>query len=172
MKQIIEKIKCQVHQKLDFSKYNDFFIRNETNCFAHAIGSQAINVGFAYRIGVISGEKAPDKEYSSSEEVEALFLKDLEMLELKASKIPFENKEAFLKKVSSMKLMDNEHIVVLFVIIYADGKIFDFHFIRYDQDVGWTEKRYGNYPSYLENIQISWPTGWEKKAVGAFKITK
>lgn len=173
MDEAIERIKKEVHSKLNFERYNSTVVREYTNCYSHALGSQYIGVeDDTYRIGAISGKKDKDERFISVEELKELFFADLSTLELGVSEILFADKESFLKNIEGMDLSDNQHIVVLFAIIYSNNQISDFHFIRYDRSVGWTDKRYDHYPSFLENIHISWPTGWEKKVVGAYIITR
>lgn len=73
------------------------------------------------------------------------------------------------------KLQNNQHIVVLFVKIYENGgkeRIRDFHFIRYDKEKGWSEKRFRNNVYLFEDIGREWPSCWNDRTVGAFKITR
>lgn len=172
MNEIIAKIRSEVHKDLNFKRYEETHVREDTNCMAHAIGSQAVNVGNAYRVGFISGKKKEDEKYFSKEEVKELFLEDLKVIELEATELQLDGKDMTFREIEQMSFENNEHAAVLFVKTYADGRIFDFHFLRFDKGVGWTEKRYGCYPSYLDRIDISWPESWDTKFVAAFKITR
>lgn len=169
----IEKIKNAVHRPLNWEDYNSTSVVEDTNCFSHAIGSTVTSDITAYRLGRLSDKKGLGKEYFSKEEVKNLFREDLSVIDLEAKEIPFENLRLFLEKLSEMKFADNEHVVALFVRTYGrDEKIMDFHFLRYDKEKGWSEKRWNRKVHFIENILIGWPSSWNDKLIGVFKITR
>lgn len=169
----IERIKSAVHQPLNWEDYNSTSVIEDTNCFSHAIGSTVTSNRPAYRLGMLSGKKELKEEYISREEVKNLFLADLSVIGLEVEEIPFESLTSFLGYLSNTVLADNEHIVALFVTIYGrDEYIRDFHFLRYDKENGWSEKRWGWRVNFIKNILIEWPTRWNDRLVGVFKITR
>ena len=175
MEKTVEKIKQNVHQPLKWENYNNTIVRNNTNCFAHAIGSTDSSDRSFYRLGVISGKKDIEQEYFSAKEVKELFLSDLEVLELDAEEILLRDKDEILEHISNMNLQDNQYIVALFVKTYREwGKmrIRDFHFLRYDEEKGWSEKRFTQNVIFLNNIKFQWPSSWNDESVGVFVITR
>ena len=113
------------------------------------------------------------------EEVKDLFLSDAHVLDLDVEEIiPAGgdlSKYSLLTHISKIELQNNQHIVVLFVKIYEDGnkeRIRDFHFLRYDKEKGWSEKRLRNNVYFFEDISREWPSCWNDRTVGAFKITR
>ena len=171
-KENVEKIKKAVHQPLNWEDYNSTFVKENTNCFSHAIGSTVTADHTAYRLGMLSGTKKLKDGYISKEEVKSIFKADLAVLELQSEEIPFENLTLFLSDMQNIELKDNEHIVALFVKVYGKEIIRDFHFLRYDKDKGWSDKRWGWKLHFVENISREWPSDWNDKLVGIFKITK
>lgn len=172
-KENVEKIKKAVHQPLNWEDYNSTSVIEDTNCFAHAIGSTITLDKAAYRFGALSGKKDLDEAYFSSEEVKSLFISDLSILELKFEEIPFENLTSFLENISNIDFSDNEHIVAIFIKQYRkDDIVRYFHLLRYDKDKGWSDKRWGWKLHFVENISREWPSDWNDKLVGVFKITK
>ena len=175
----ILEIRRNVHQPLKWEDYSSTNIRDNTNAFAHAIGSTNVSDPRYYRLGMVSGKKKLKQEYFSSEEVKDLFLSDAHVLDLDVEEIiPAGgdlSKYSLLNHISKIELQNNQHIVVLFVRIYEDGgreKIFDFHFLRYDKEKGWSEKRFRNNVYFFEDISREWPSCWNDRTVGAFKITR
>lgn len=169
----LEKIKNAVHQPLNWEDYNSTSVVEDTNCFAHAIGSTVTSDISAYRLGMLSGKKKLKDGYISKEEVKKLFQADLSVIGLRLEEIPFENLTSFLKYMSKIDLTDNQHIVALFVKIYGKEEIImDFHFLRFDKEKGWSDKRWGRRVHFIENISMEWPSGWNDKLIGVFKITK
>ncbi len=170
----IEKIKKAVHQPLNWEDYNSTSVIEDTNCFAHAIGSTITANRPAYRLGMLSREKKLKDMYFSKEEVKSLFQADLEILELKCEELSFMDLKSFLEDLSKANFTDNEHIVALFVKVYGKDESFirDFHFLRYDKEKGWSEKRWGLRVNFMENILLQWPSSWNDKLVGVFKITR
>ena len=58
----------EVHSKPSFEQqYNDTAVRNNTNCYSHALGATYPNLTL-YRIGAISQKKPIDETYTSLEE--------------------------------------------------------------------------------------------------------
>lgn len=168
----IERIKKAVHQPLNWEDYNSTSVIEDTNCFSHAIGSTATAIRTAYRIGMLSGNKKEDEKYISIQEVKKLFLADLSVLQLENEEIPFENLTSFLEYLPKIDLSDNQYIVALFVKIYGNYNIMDFHFLRYDKEKGWSEKRWNCKARFLEHISREWPSNWNDRLVGIFKITR
>ena len=166
MMEKLDKIIEAVHRPLNFSDYNETSIREDTNCFSHAIGSTITCCRSLYRLGRISGKKKLDEKYVSSEELKNLFLFDTAVLGLKAKEISYD----YVKKNDKIELKDNQHVVVLFAC-YHRNEIYDFHFIRFDQANGWTEKRWKHSISSL-NMKYSWPESTWTKYVAAFIITR
>ena len=173
--QIIEKIKQAVHKPLNWEEYNSSDKRANTNCFSHAIGSTVTIDSSIYRLGMISERREFNYTFKSREELKDFFLSDMKVLELEVEEIPFIDKSSFLKKMEQIQLNDNQYIVALFAKINERGgieSILDFHFIRYDKDNGWSEKRTNNYINFFYNIAIQWPSSWNDKLVGVFKVTR
>ena len=165
----VEKIKKAVHQPINFRDFESTCTRENTNCFALAIGSSVTADRTFYRPGRISGKKPLKQDFFSVEEVKNLFLADLEALDLKYESLALHGKSQILAYTSGLKLQENEHIVVMFVQEMANKTIMDFHFLRYDNR-GWSEKKGLHYFSTGENV--SWPSNWYDKLVGCYKITR
>ena len=127
----IDIIKKQVQSPINIDAYNnDTNIKDNTNCMAYAIGATFPYLQM-YRLGTISNTKPLDEDYFSTQELIKLLYKDLDALELKYEKI-FDDG---IKEINP-----NQHVIKLYALIYADGSIRDFHFIRYDNGK-WTERR-------------------------------
>ncbi len=167
---VIEKIKKAVHQPLNFDDFKSSCTRENTNCFALAIGSTVTADRTFYRLGRISGKKPLDQDFFSIEEVKDLFLADLEALDLKYESLALHGKSQILAYTSGLKLQENEHIVVMFVQKMANNTIMDYHFLRYDNR-GWSEIR-RQFHQFVRDDNISWPSNWYDKLVGVFKITR
>lgn len=171
-----EQIKRAVSEPMDWYYYDSTIVRDKTNSYSHAIGSTVISNPSIYRPGVISGRKKDSDRYKSREELKEDTLSDLSALGLHVCEIsPILEKDKILDCVSHIKLESNQHIIVLFAIIYEDKgeeKIRGFHFLRYDADKGWSEKKYGGYVHFFEDISMSWPSNWYDKPVAVFKITR
>lgn len=169
-KENLEKIKSAVHQPLNWDDYNSTKVQYHTNCFSHAIGSTVTDVESAYRLGTISNQVFP---YSSKEEVREFFLDDASVIGLEIEEVQTgEYLPFFLKNIAELKLADNEHIVALFVEVYGNEKIVDFHFLRYDHEKGWSEKRWGNRLVFLKDIQREWPSNLNHRLIGIFKVRR
>lgn len=154
----IRNIKVLVHQKPDISRYNSTVVRDSTNCYSYAIGSTYPCLEL-YRIGAICGKKEIDKNFSSKEEIVELLYEDLKVLKLKIE-----------KSSKDEKINSNQYKIALFVQIYADNKIHDYHFLRFDEN-GWSEKYKGEFPRKLEDNLMGKYTNWPWSFVGFFKIT-
>lgn len=174
-KEIVEKIKLAVHKPLNWEDYNSSDKRVNTNCLSHAIGSTVTIDSSIYRLGMISERREFKYTFKSREELKEFFLSDMKVLELETEEIPFIDKATFLKDMEQMQLDYNQYIVALFVKVNERGgteSILDFHFIRYDQNKGWSEKRVNNYVNVFYNISVQWPSSWNDRLVGVFKITR
>lgn len=165
----IEKIKKAVHQPIDFNDFESTCTRENTNCFALAIGSTVTANRNLYRPGRISCKKIDKQQFISATEIKDLFLADLETLDLKYESLKLFDKEQILDYTSALKLKENEHIVVMFVREMANNKITDFHFLRFDYR-GWSEKR--GFAYFFTGENVSWPSNWYDKLVGCYKITR
>lgn len=172
MTERIEKIKKAVHQPLNWDDYNSTSVIEDTNCFSHAIGSTVTSIRNAYRLGMLSEKKKENEKYISIQEVKQLFLADLSVVELNVEEISFKNLSLFLEQMSNIELSDNQHIVALFVKVYGNDNIIDFHFLRYDNEIGWSEKRWNFAVHLIDNIESTWPSNWNDRLVGIFKITR
>ena len=72
----IVKIKKAVHKPINFKDFESTCTRENTNCFALAIGSTVTSDKTLYRPGRISGKKPLNQDFFSIEEVKDLFLAD------------------------------------------------------------------------------------------------
>ena len=169
MNATIEKIIQSVHQELDWDLYNHTNVQDSTNCFAHAIGSTVTSATKYYRLGILSGKKPDGQAYISTTEVRDLFLADTQVLGLEVEEITFSDRS---NPTSEVELQADQYIVALFVKMAGNGGILDFHFLRYDKDKGWSEKRFRKPLIFLENIALGWPSAWNDKLVGTFRITR
>lgn len=70
----VEKIKASVHKELDTSRYNDTIVRDNTNCYSHAIGS-TVCYKRLYRVGAISGKKKIDQEFFQKKRLYNCYIK-------------------------------------------------------------------------------------------------
>lgn len=156
----VQKIKESVHQELDTSRYNDTIVRDNTNCYSHAIGS-TVCYKKLHRVGAISGKKKIDQEFFSEEEIIQLLYQDLKVLDLKIE-----------RSSEDEEIDSNQYKIALFIKRYADNKIHDYHFLRFDDTKGWSEKFRGQLPITLGNNLMEFYTLWPWKLIGVFKITK
>lgn len=159
MKDYIATLTQQVHSNPLFKRYEETNVRNNTNCYSHALGMTFPNIEL-YRIGAISNKKPVDQEYFSIEEIKELLFLDCEKLQLKI-------KESSLKE----ELKENEYKIMLFVKNWANGKIGDYHFWRFEDGI-WTEKwryRMMNKIQCFEREKLDYfPWG----IVGIYKISR
>lgn len=167
-----KKIKHAVHQPLNWDDYNSTSVIEDTNCLSHALGTTVTSSLEAYRLGILSQKKPLDEQYISIEEVKSLFLSDTMSVELEVEEIQFHNLPKFLDFMSNINLSNNEHIVALFIKIYGDEIIRDFHFFRFDKEIGWSEKRRPLRVNFLNDISKQWPCSWNDRLVGVFKIKR
>lgn len=155
----IDEVKKLVHQKSDTTLYKNTNVRNNTNCYSYAIGSTFSYLPL-YRIGAICEKKPIDQEYFTIEEIKELLYEDLKVLELQIEESSEEE-----------QINDNQYKIALFVKIYADNVIHDFHFLRYENG-DWSEKYRTYFPTVLgpslKGVYSNWPWNF----VGVFKITK
>lgn len=168
MKEAIMKLSEYVHKDLDYSEYNSTMIRNNTNCYAHAIGSTYSDLKM-YRIGAISGLKSIEEKYFSENELKTLFLEDMKTLKLEIEEIEIFSKQDCLSKIKKANLEENQHFALLFAIYYPSGRFADFHFWRYDGK-GFSEKRRSQIPIFIDEPMKSWTDSM--KLVGLFRITR
>lgn len=159
MKRRIDEIIELVHQKPDTNLYNSSTLIDNTNCYSYAIGSIAPYLQL-YRIGGICGKKPIDQEYFSIEEIKQLLYEDFQVLNLKIEESSEEE-----------KVKDDQYKIALFVKIYADSKIHDYHFLRYENGE-WSEKYRGQFPEVLGNTLKGTYSNWPWNLVGIFKITR
>ena len=126
----IERVRAQVQNPLEYKEYENTNVKNNTNCFAYAIGATFPEIKL-YRLGLVSGEKTIDQEYYSTQELVELMQKDLKVFGLKYEIISEEDIDFDIQNVYYIKL---------YAVVWANGKIGDFHFIR-GENGKWTEKR-------------------------------
>lgn len=155
--QNLARLKVAVHSPLDYNNYNSTNVIDHTNCYSHAIGSTLTCLEL-YRIGAICSKKSIDQEYFSIEEIVDLLFEDLKVLDLKIE-------PSFFGDIMN----SNQYQIALFVKIYADHKIHDFHFFRND-NYGWSEKWRTYKPIMMDSFKMLDYFPW--KFVGIFKITK
>ena len=156
-KQHLEQLKNTVHSPLNYNDYNSTLVMNNTNCFSHAIGSTLPFIEL-HRIGAICGRKGIEERYFSIEEILDLLFADLDVLGLKIETSSFDD-----------NLEDNQYQIALFVKIYADHKIHDYHFYRNDCN-GWSEKWRYSKPTMMDNFKMLDYFPWN--FIGIYKITK
>lgn len=172
-KEILAKIKDAVHQPLNWDDYSSTEVQGRTNCFSHAIGSTLALEQPYYRLGAISEKKEVNSEYDSDKEIKDLFLSDASELALEVEEITVEDGiPFFLKDIVNWDFADNEYVVALFAQIYPNGKIWDFHFLRYDPEKGWTEKNKCGHIVFFESIKIDWPSAVKYRLIGIFKVRR
>lgn len=165
------KIKIDAHQPFKYKEMlNSSIVRENTNCFSVAIGSTCTIDKTLYRLGMLSEKKPVDEAYKSFEEIKDLFLSDLEILDLRYIELNLKTKHSIEQYVSTHPLDERSHIAVLFAKEMADKKIHDFHFLRYDSEIGWSEKC-GRQPLFIGK-NVTWPPNWYDKLIGCYKITR
>ena len=170
---MLEKMRNEAHEKLDYSKYADTQIRNETNCYSHVLGLTTCPKKVC-RIGAICGEKPITESYDSEEEIKELFIKDLEALSLQFEEIkvnPGTYKTSVISRVERYPLKENEHIALLWLVYNPDDSIRDYHWWRYDSR-GFSDKRSTKYVSQVEMPEWSWPESWNTFLTGVYVIKR
>lgn len=166
---IIEKIRKEAHQPMDISAYNNSSVRESTNSLSHVIGTTVTADTSLYRIGTISGKKPAKQDYFSAGEVRELFLSDLRTLGLKVEELALYSKPNILAYADSTNFEENQHLAVL-IIQESNDKVWGFHLLRFDPEIGWSSKKFGQYLCTGENV--TWPSNWYDHIVGTFKITR
>ena len=157
--QKIENIKKSVHLPLNFLDYNGTNVRDNTNCYSHALGSTLPFLEL-YRIGSISGKKGIDERYKSIEEIKSLLIADCKTIDLKIEESSEED-----------ELLENQYKIELFVAINNKGEIWDYHFLRFENGI-WTEKwKRKSVQTFYKN-DISKYKSFPWHLVGYYKITR
>ena len=155
----IKNIKKTVHLPLNFLDYNSTNVRDNTNCYSHAIGSTLPYLEF-YRIGAICGKKPIDEKYFSIPEIEEFLFEDFKVLNLQ------------IEKSSKMEELSNDYYkIALFVAINNEGNIWEYHFLRNDEGK-WTEKRKNMPCTDFYNNSISKYMAFPWELVSYYKIKK
>lgn len=155
----IAAIRNQVHSKPYFEAYQDTNVRECTNCYSHALGATLPYLEL-YRIGAISKKKAIEERYLSVEEIKDLLFLDCETLQLK------------IEESSIEKPQNDGYKIALFVKIWANGQIGDYHFWRLNDDGVWTEKWRGRGMSTIQNFERDKLDYFPWNFVGIYKISK
>lgn len=163
----IEIVKSELLKGTSIKDYESFSTRIYTNCYAYAIGA-TLGYSEVYRLGVFSGKKTDIEEpYSSEKEMKYLLESDLDALDLNYQIIGGKDEEQIKNEIAKIDLHSNQHIIVLLSNHYANGLLKDFHFLRYDKNLGWTDKRWGTIPQHLYN----WPYKLYYSVISAYLIT-
>lgn len=156
---LLDRIRETTHQKLDKTRYVTTLVRNTTNCYSYAMGSTVSCLNL-YRVGAISGIKPLEEPYSSAGEIIKLLYEDFREIDLTIERSSEEE-----------VISENQYKIALFVKVYADNQIHDFHFTRFE-DGRWSEKFRWQLPrdigTSLKNEYNYWP--W--RLVGIFKVTR
>jgi hypothetical protein len=156
---LLDRIRETTHQKLDKTRYDTTLVRNTTNCYSYAMGSTVSCLNL-YRVGAISGRKPLEEPYFSTGEIIKLLYEDFKEIDLTIERSSEEE-----------VISENQYKIALFVKVYADNKIHDFHFTRFE-DGRWSEKFRWQLPrdigTSLKNEYNYWP--W--RLVGIFKVTR
>ena len=166
----LKKLEAAVHNKMNYSEYDSTSVKDNVNCYTHAIGATSIGMGL--RIGEICGKKPILQSFVSDKEVKDLFLEDMKKIHLICRPIEAKDKTAVLNWIKNANLKIEEAVVMLFVQHNSDGSIRDFHFWRYDNEKGFTEKRFWNYLEVNEIPQYQWPEDEMNHFVGAFILKR
>lgn len=148
----------QVHSNPSFEKYEETSVRNNTNCYSHALGATYPKLEL-YRVGAISQKKPIEEIYFSVEEIKELLFSDFETLNLKIEESSMEE-----------ELLDNQYKIALFVKIY-NGQIADYHFWRFENSL-WTEKWKGRGMNEIQNFERDKLNYFPWNFVGIYKVTR
>lgn len=149
----------QVHSKPSFERYQDTNVRNSTNCYSHALGTTLPYLEL-YRVGAVSKRKPINQEYFSVEEIKELLFLDCEALQLNIEESSLEE-----------QLSDNEYKIMLFVKIWGNGKIGDYHFWRFEDGI-WTEKWKTRGMNIIQNFERDKLDYFPWNFVGIYKISR
>lgn len=116
------EILSQVHSKPCFEAYEATNVRNNTNCYSHALGIISPYPEFFCRIGAISGKKAINENYFSIEEIKKLLFFDCKALQLKIKESSIE--EVPLKtNIKLYYLLKYGQMAKLEVVIFGGMKM-------------------------------------------------
>lgn len=149
----------QAHSKPNFEKYEGTMGMQETNCYSHALGLTFPNLQW-YRIGAISGKKAIDEKYRSINEIKNLLFSDCETLQLKIEESSLED-----------EVLENQYKIALFVKIWGNKRIGDYHFWRCDSGV-WTEKWVNLGMRVIQDFKRDKMRFFPWEFVGIYKISR
>lgn len=170
---IIEKIKTEAHAPMDLNAYENSLIRENTNSLSHVIGTM-VPERYLYQLGRISGKQtALIDYYTSPEQVRELFVSDLNAVELQFEELPLYSKSAIFSFLDSNPLKENQHLAVLFIQDSRKNKrgvIWGSHFLRFDQNIGWSSKKFNQYLCVGDNV--TWPSNWYDQLIACYKITR
>ena len=156
---IFQEILKQVHEEPLYDKYIPTAISQNLNCYSHALGATYPNLQ-SYRIGAICEKKPLDQEYFSIDEIKELLFLDCEKLQLKIEESSLEE-----------ELLPNQYKIQLYVKIWGNAQIGDYHFLRCDDNVTWTEKWRGRNMNEV-NLRTSKMQHFPWNYAGTYKITR
>lgn len=148
----------QVHSNPLFERYTETEVRNNTNCYSHALGATYPKIEL-YRIGAISKKKPINEMYFSVEEIKELLFSDFKTLNLKIEESSIEE-----------QILDNQYKFALFVKSFNE-LIADYHFWRFESGL-WTEKWRGRGMNIIENFERDKLTYYPWSFEGIYKVTK
>lgn len=151
----LTRILKEVHSTPTFERYEETNVRNNTNCYSHALGTTQM-----IRVGQISGKKYTNEKYISFEEIIELLIADLESLNLQLEESSVEE-----------KISENQYKIALFVKKWSNGEIADYHFWRCDNEI-WTEKWKGRYMNEIEDFERDSKDTNLRTLIGIYKITR
>lgn len=151
----LPRILKEVHSTPTFERYEETNVRNNTNCYSHALGTTQM-----IRVGQISGKKDTNEKYISFEEIIELLIADLESLNLQLEESSVEE-----------KISENQYKIALFVKKWSNGEIADYHFWRCDNEI-WTEKWKGRYMNEIEDFERDSKDTNLRTLIGIYKITR
>lgn len=151
----LTRILKEVHSTPTFERYEETNVRNNTNCYSHALGTTQM-----IRVGQISGKKYTNEKYISFEEIIELLIADLESLNLQLEESSVEE-----------KISENQHKIALFVKKWSNGEIADYHFWRCDNEI-WTEKWKGRCMNEIEDFERDSKDTNLRTLIGIYKITR
>ena len=151
----LPRILKEVHSTPTFERYEETNVRNNTNCYSHALGTTQM-----IRVGQISRKKDTNEKYISFEEIIELLIADLESLNLQLEESSVEE-----------KISENQYKIALFVKKWSNGEIADYHFWRCDNEI-WTEKWKGRYMNEIEDFERDSKDTNLRTLIGVYKITR
>lgn len=151
----LPRILKEVHSTPTFKRYEETNVRNNTNCYSHALGTTQM-----IRVGQISKKKDTNEKYISFEEIIELLIADLESLNLQLEESSVEE-----------KISENQYKIALFVKKWSNGEIADYHFWRCDNEI-WTEKWKGRYMNEIEDFERDSKDTNLRTLIGVYKITR